>query len=369
MNRGISYVMPPIILLLGACSTIKVSTPVTHPAEVDMRNYKKVAIMEIEGNYGSHYRDRIKAKLAAENSFEVLDCAPIEREVKTTEEITTSSERNRKLNDIEKVAVIAGVLTGQNLGVTTTTPVEEKRIVTKTHIVKEENPACTKEKLLRTALITGKVAGQFTDKVDRESATCTRDKKKYPCNSYTRKSSITASGSIDLKDAESGKLIRSKSVQDICKDSTYATDQAPAQISETTLIEKCANQNSVAFSKIITPWTEYVRVAYKKDGDLPSLEKGINLIKLGKYNEAIATFQDAVKEAESKGLKGNVRAKAYWDLALAYEYSWQFDESLAAIDQAYILDSDDDYLREKANVMQLKQQREKLLQQSSFAEN
>jgi len=74
-------------------------------------------------------------------------------------------------------------------------------------------------------------------------------------------------------------------------------------------------------------------------------------------------FQDAVQVSEENNLKPKLIAKAYWNLGLAYEYSWQFYKSINAFDAAYDLQDDATYLAEKSNVKKLMASREKLLRQ------
>lgn len=342
------------IVFFSGCSTVKVATKVQHPSEIDMTPYTQVAVMDITGNYGKDFFKSLKSSFTKKGGLAILNCAPIKRKVETIEKIDVTTQQAKKLNNLEKGALAIELFTGRDLGVNTTEAKTETKLVTKISYIDEPNPNCTDDKLISSAIIKGNYNGAFSQNVQKKKSTCEdKNKKEYVCYQYTRDAILLTSGSIDVIDADSSKLIRSQTLADKCTRSTRSTDSTPAIIDENDLKRQCMHRDVARFMKTVTPWTETVMVAFKKDSDLPQLETGIKLAKMGKYFDAVKVFQEAVKTSETNMLKPKVIAKAYWDLGLAYEYSWQFDKAMNAFDAAYALHDDDMYLSEKTNVKKL----------------
>lgn len=360
MKKKLLSVFVLALLSIG-CSTMKVPAKVTHPAEVNMTSHKKIAVMDIAGNYGDSFRDAIKARLSSSGQFEVQNCASNIRMVETTEEVTTTSPK--KLNKVGKAIAIAGILSsGQaNLSGASNT---RKHTVTKKVAVKELPEECKLENLVVSAFVKGNYNGKFQTNLESSKATCKKDDKEYACFSYKRTGSVSIEGSIDVVNTETGGIIATKQIRDVCSDSSWSKESKPREIDERGLKNTCVNRNATLFARTLTPWTETVMVAYQKDGDLPQLEQGIKLVELGRYEKAIEIFSAAIKDAERNNLKPKIIAKAYWNLGLAYEYSWQFQNALDTFDKGYLVHSDKKFLKEIANTENLKAKREKLLKQN-----
>jgi len=262
------------ILFFSGCSTIKVAAKVQHPSEIDMTPYTQVAIMDIKGNYGENFSGFLKSSFIKNGKFSILNCDPIKRKMETTEEIHVTTQQSKQLNDLEKGALAVELLTGRDLGVNSTESKTETKLMTTVHYVDEANPDCMSDKLIATAMIKGYYKGTLTQNVQKEKSTCKdKNKNEYVCYEYTRKAILSTSGNIDVIDAESGGVIRSQTLENQCKNSTHRTDAIPASINENDLSQKCIRRDVARFVRTVTPWTETVMVPYKKDGDLPQLEK------------------------------------------------------------------------------------------------
>jgi tetratricopeptide (TPR) repeat protein len=121
--------------------------------------------------------------------------------------------------------------------------------------------------------------------------------------------------------------------------------------------------------KAITPWTEMVQAPFQTDGDLPSLEAGVNLAKIGDMQGAAETFQAAAKSAEmNPKVSPNTIAKAYSNLGLAYQYSDQYDKAMEAFKKSYTLDPSDATAKEIKNCENLRREKRKLDEHNQGAE-
>lgn len=321
MNRW--YILAAFVIALSGCATVSVPMAVTHPAEINMTPYKQVAIGEIGGNMGQAFADSLKNKLVEGERFKVVDRNRMDQIFK---ELKLSQS---DLAD-EKTRVKLGGL------------------------------------LSASAIITGRADGTYKENTTSKSGTCTREKREYSCTTYYRKGEYGSSGSIDVVDSQTGQIIRSKVLKAAWEATTSATDDTPEAIDKDSLYSSVLGKNVSEFMKAIMPWSETVMVPFAKDGKIPDLERGINQAKAGELQEAIKIFADAAKAAETNPqIKPDSIARAYWNLGLAYEYTFvEFDKAIEAFKKAYSLKPEQKYLTEKANVEKYKAEKKKLDEQT-----
>lgn len=320
-----------VILLVSlgvmGCAMVKIPIPLTHPAEINMSQYKQIAISEIGGNMGQAFGDSIKNGLVESNRFQVVDRARLNQIL---------GELNLSQSDLAD---------------------ETKRVK-------------LGKLLSASAMIAGHTEGEYNEKITSFNATCGSKDNQYPCTVYTRKGVVKTNGSIDVINIQIGQIIKSKLLNSSCSASTQATDATPDTIDKDSLFGMCLSENAHTFLKAISPWTETVQVPFVKDSGIPDLERGINQSKMGEMTEAINIFASAAKASEGNpNIKPKSIAYAYWDLGLAYEYTWEFDKAIEAFKKAYSLNPDPDImgeynpLKEKANAERLKAERKKLQEQ------
>jgi tetratricopeptide (TPR) repeat protein len=311
-----------LLLIISGCSTIRVPIKVTHPAEINMAQYKQIAISDIRGNMGQAFADELKNRLIESNHFKVVD----------------RSSMNQIMKELK---------------------------LSQSDLADSANAVKLGKLMSASALIAGHTEGKYKEKRSSSRETCYRDKQKYACTYYYRKGRYSTSGSIDVIDVQTGEIIRSKVLNAAYQDSTSAVDDTPPAIDKDSLISAALSKNLNTFMKAITPWDEVVQVPFVKDGDIPELERGINQAKLGELQEAVRIFAGAAKSAESNSkIKPDTIAKAYWDLGLAHEYLFDYDNAIVAFKKAYVLNPEDDYIREIRNAKKLKIERKKLEDQN-----
>lgn len=310
------------LIFISGCGTVKVPVKVTHPAEINMAQYKQIAISNIKGNMGQAFSDGLKSRLIESGRFKVVDrnrMNQIMKELKLSQSDLTDSGSTIKLGKL----------------------------------------------MSASALIAGHTEGNYKETRSRKRRKCYKDKKEYSCTTYYRKGIFSSSGSIDVIDVQTGEIIRSKVLNASRKISTRATDATPPYIDRGALARAANSDNLKKFMKAITPWNETVMAPFKTDGSIPDLERGVNIAKIGELNDAVKIFQFAAKAAEGNAkIKPKSIAKAYWNLGLAYEYSYNYDKAIVAFKKAYALSPKDEYSIEIENAKKLKAEKKKLDEQN-----
>lgn len=310
------------LILLSACATVKVPMQVTHPAEVNMSAYKRIAIGEVNGNAGAQVLAEIKDALYREKYFEVADRTKMDAvlaELKLNYSDLAATDNQIKLGKLLPASALAG----------------------------------------------GNASSSYQESVSSRSGTC-RDSegKEYKCTHYTRTGTVSLRGGLDVIDIQSGRIIGTKPLNCTETDNTYQDDGTPPAISEASLLNQCVARGVTAFARMVQPWHEEVEARFKKDSDIPDLEKGINQIKIGENEAAIRIIRDAISASEmNPKIKPKVLALGYWNLGLIYEYTWEFDKAESNFKKAFALYADDDYAEEIKRVKGLRAEREKLKEQ------
>jgi tetratricopeptide (TPR) repeat protein len=318
---GLLGVWLGICVFVTGCGTVRVPVQVTHPAEINMASYKQVAISRIDGTLGNAFEDDLKGRLVESGRFTLVDRARLDQIMR---------ELNLSNNDL----------------------------------LAQSGKAAKLGKLLpATAIITGRTNGKYEEKMTYEDATCYRDskdKKGYLCKTYTRTGTYLTDGSIDVIDVATAQILKSRSLGNRCENKISATEANPDIIDRNALASTCSHQNVTKFMKAISPWTEMVQAPFQKDGDLPSLEAGVNLAKIGDMQGAAGTFQAAAKSAEmNPKVSPKTIAKAYFNLGLANQYSDQYDKAMEAFKKSYTLDPSDATAKEIKNCEKLQGEKRK----------
>lgn len=312
-----------IAIYTTGCSTVSVPIAVTHPAEINMSKYRQIAIGEFTGNLGKSVADSLKNKLVDNERFKVVDRSrmkQIKDEIELAQSDLSTSKNRIKLGKL----------------------------------------------LVASAFITGRNEGHYKETLTSKESTCINtDGDKYSCTSYKRTGIYTTSGSIDIIDVETGELIRSKLLNSSNEKTNYATNGTPEAIDKESLAGRCICDDVSLFLKSIMPWEEVVYAKFIKDKKIPSLEMGINQARVGDMAESIKTFTTATKNAEMNSeLEAKNVANAYWNLGLAYEYSWNFDKAIGSFKKAFTINPKSMYLNEMKNAEKMKAEKKKLDQQN-----
>lgn len=319
-----SILIVSLLLTFNACSTVNVPITVTHPPELNMSSFKQIAIGHIDGRVGPNFSDNLKYRLVHAKTYQILDRNQVNdllREHEISNSDLANPGKRLKLGKFMSASVLIG----------------------------------------------GRADENYKEDIKTRDIECKdKDGKKYPCTSYTRTGTITLSGSIDVTNVETGHIMTTKLLATECSDSSYATDSQPSAIDKNKISAECLNKNIEMVFRTVSPWSETIKVRFKKEKSLPELENGINMAKLGDLERAIQMFIKAVQTAEANAsIAPKAKAEAYWNLGLAYEYTHQFDKASDSFEKGLNYSPDSRFIEEKKNVDKMRREQAQLKEQMS----
>lgn len=303
-NSKLRLVVPALALFsLTACATV-VSVPRTRPAEINLAGYKRVAIGGIRGKGGDELVKDLTQALFETKRYEVLDRQHL-----------------------------AEILKEQDLGAS--------------GAISDETAASIGNLIGSAALLVGDVTNyDYSETVTQKQKKCRKGKQEYACTHYTRTGRATVSASLKVVDTESGKLLAVKNLTASSGTSKTEIDKTPAPFGNQEAWFASSRKKVVAdFMKVIAPYKVTVRLKLLDDGDLPELETGNNWAKMGRWTEAIAQYNAAIQTADSDpDVSAETRAKAHYNLGVGLGYSGQYDAGIAALEKAYSLNPEPEYI-------------------------
>lgn len=316
------HIMVVVILGTAACATT-VTVHRLKPAEVNLARFKKVAVGGVRGEQGADFAGRLTQAMLASGRFEVVDREHLD---------TILREQRLNLSDLadESAAPEVGKLIGS------------------------------------AALIFGSVgAHRYTETTDSSPGTCYKGKSKYTCTTYIRTGRATVSATFKVVDTSTGRVLAAKTLD--CQDgaSTSAVDTSPPEIGNAAeMLTGCRRSTVEQFMKVIAPYTVAVEVDLEEDGDLPELAQGNAYAKAGNWSQAITLYEQAISKADGNPeIEPKTRARALYDLGVAYGYSGRFDDGITRIQQAYALHQDAGWMEEIRKIQDFQRDAEKLKEQ------
>lgn len=314
------FIVLSISIYLWNCASSYLQVPVTRPAEVNLTDFNKIAIGEISGNHGEDLAEEITSSLFQSKRFEVLDRQNLTRLMK---------EHNLDLSGM----------------------------------VDTKNSAEIGKFVGAAALVFGRVSNydykeEFTS---RDWETKSKKGKVTRHTTYTRKGVATIEASLQITDLTTGKILAIKNFSESNTKTKEETDEKPGKIDSKKLLNKCRKDIVNKFMKMIAPYQEIVKVKLLKDSKMPELERGISMAKIGEWKEAKELFQKAVNAYDGDSSKDY--DKAWYDLAIAYKYTNEFDLAEEAVKNAYKTNPDEDYAKELKKIRKAREQYEKLQEQ------
>lgn len=315
-----------------ACSTVYVPVVVMRPAEIDLHGKRELVLHGFDGEGGVAIEARLKDQVARSGYLKLVERRNLDRvmaELQLSTSELASTESRKKLGQL---------MTG-------------------------------------SIMVTCRLDSYgYEEKVDREERKCkrTKDKKEieYTCYDDKRRGEAKVSAGFDVVDIETGENIAPKFVQCLRVKTTSENSEkktpSPPSIDGSSMVSECADVVVSDFLKAIMPWKDTVQAPFQKTSELPELEQGIEYAKNGQWPDAVQRFRDAVEKAsQAEGISPKDRAKAHFDLALAYEYTSRFDEAVEQAKLAYELTSDTDYLDEVPKIETRRAEEQRLKQQQA----
>ena len=277
-------------LLIG-CGTKAVYLTVTRPAEVNLKDFDKIAVGEIKVHGSAAFSEELMQALFDSERFEVLDHESLKMALSQNDLVMSTLMEGDSEEEIRRIfgniALISGNITGYEYDENLTSTTSEKK---------------DKE--------TGKV-------------TTTR--------TYKRTGTARVGASLRIMDLRTAKILATKNLTKSKSANRTRTNSRPGRIDSLALFRNCRAQIISSFMRVIAPYTERVQVSFETAKEMPELERGFNLAKLGNWDAAIGIFEEVTRAYSSSP----VVHKAYYNLGLSYMYSDRFDEAKAALEEAY----------------------------------
>ena len=297
------------LLVLGGCTTT-VKVPLIRPAEINLNvgGSNKVAIGAVEGNLGASLSDHLTSRLLDSGRFEVVDRQNMGR--------ILSEHQLNLLGVVDSAsAATVGKMTGAGtlLFLKSNLDYDTRRWQGKS---KNQN---------------GQV--RITYHIDGIAKINT---------------------SFRVVDLATGRVLAAKVITEEARDTSW-DHQLPAPPDEDAIVAKAAAHTLDRIMEMIAPYREVVNVSFK-NSKIPEVKTGINLAKQGMWHDALAEFRLAVQANPAD-------PEAKYCLGVAYEYTHQFDEAIAAIMEANRIKPCNRYAAEIINVRRLQGDLERLEKQ------
>jgi hypothetical protein len=308
---AIFFVLVIINFVLFSCAP-SAKVPITRPAEINLKGIKQIVIGDIQGNVGTALSEALTEKLFISNQFIIVDRANLDKMLKE-----------------------------QALGASGTV---------------DEDTAIRIGKLIgASALIVGR-SNANVNKSRRESQTF-YDKNNKPYRYCHAKTEVNQSTSIKVIDLTTGQVVAVKNLSKSDDKEDLDKDRYPPFPTETPLINNTTKATVEEFTKFIVPYTELVEVGFEND-KTPECKSGVAFAQNGDWRNALDQFKAAVKKEPSNN-------KSWYNLGVAYEYNFMYDEAISALKKSNQLKHSSKTISEIQNVKKLEADQKKLeIQQS-----
>jgi tetratricopeptide (TPR) repeat protein len=322
MRLPAARALAPAALLSAAfgCGTVRVSVPVTRPAEINMSSYPTIGVGGLSGSNHEVVATALEEGLVRSGRFKVVDrehLASVMRELQLSASDLADPNKASKLG----------------------------------------------KQITANALIFGTIEERW--KQDRRDEPY-QDNKGVRHMKHILMGEANVSATFKVTDVSTGTLITAKTLEKRRGDSSTGYDEQPRAIDREGLSRGARKAVLDEFLASIVPHQEMLDATFFTDGDLPQLETGIGYAQHGDWKQALDAFNGAVSAGQNNPkIATKTLGKAYWDLALAYEYSGDYDKAGQMVDKAYQLTNDGDMLAEKDNIKRLQEDAAKLKQQTA----
>lgn len=292
--RTITLVL--LLFFFVACGTTSMYFSVTRPAEINLKNFKKIAMGDFTGStyrtrgHANDVRDSLTNALFTSERFEVVDREHIQK-----------------------------IIEEQKLG--------HSGMV-------DENTAGELGKFVgAAAFVFGRVqTSNYNETTEKGSSYTTKEGNRR--TTYYRKGVYTLNVNVKLIDINTARIIAMKTINSKSSKRTSATNQSAPSIDSQALYSKALQDVTKKFMKMIAPYKEQVRASFQTDKLLPEVDQAIALFKIEEWDEGLQLLDSATHK---DGLVPEVKAKTYYNLGLAQTYTGEFDEALINIKKAFKL--------------------------------
>jgi len=285
-----------LAMVMAGCGTSSVYINVKRPAEINLKEYRKIAIGDIvdqRGRQGGHAKDmagEITSVLFTSGQFEVLD------------------RQN-----------LARIMTEHSLS--------------ETGIIDESTAAEIGKVIGTAALIFGRIqTDQYQE--DLKEGEPYKDKEGRSHQIHTRTGTYRVAANLQVIDIQTARILAVKSLSAERTARRTADNQDPANIDRNALYARCLKDISQQFIRMVAPYDVRVRAAFLTDKLLPEVDQAIGYFRIGEWQEGMTILRGTISKT---GLPLEVQAKTFYNLGLAETYASQFDEAIEHLKTALSL--------------------------------
>ncbi len=295
-------------LFAGCSGSKRLSILVTRPAEINLRDFDKIAIGEIQGS-GSGFVSKLSDWGKFLQGVESKDTWIRRFSAEMAQALTHS--RRFELLDYESLKIGHG-----------RNDVEGN-----------------------VALISGGILAYDYDEEETSENAKQKDKKttkKTSNRKYDRKGTARVEVQLRIVDLQTSRILASRKFSERETVRTSGKTQSEASIDNADrrrLFAACRADIVQSLVRTIVPYTERVYVSFETDKEIPELERGFRLVDAGNWDAALNIFQEST-ETYSKSPEVH---KAYYNLGLSYMYTDRFDQARTALQEAYARKSSGKY--------------------------
>lgn len=195
----------------------------------------------------------------------------------------------------------------------------------------------SKEVLERWRNVDLLLKGQITDNQVKERVIVTPGVDEYGHKQvhFTRRATAVVELAIVALDGQD-QMIDRVTLRARTKAQTQRINGKPRNIDHDALLARAHRQVIRQYLLRVLPRREYIRVRLYKDKALPDLSIGNGLAQSGDWQAAHDSYERALEQAT--GEQENIRFKPLFNLGVALEFTNQFDEAKAKLQDAYRLE-------------------------------
>ena len=295
-------------LFAGCSGGKRISFLVTRPAEINLRNFDKIAIGEIKGS-GSGFVSKLSDWGKFLQGVESKDTWIRRFSAEMAQALSHSGRF--ELLDYENLKI--GKIRDNVIG--------------------------------NVVLISGGILAYDYDEEEIEEDAERKNKKtnkKTASRKYYRKGTARVEVQLQIVDLRTSRILASRKFSGREKIKTSGKTARDARIDNADrrrLFAACRAGIVRSLVRMIVPYTERVYVSFETDKEMPELERGFRMVDAGNWDAALNIFQNAT-EIYSNSPEVH---KAYYNLGLSYMYTDQFDQARTALQEAYARKSSGKY--------------------------
>ena len=301
-------------LFMGCGAGTRHYITVTRPAEVNLKNFDKIAVGEIKGS-DSGIVSAIEKGLQALQGRETKDDGSrkfsngLMEALFQSERFEVLDHESLKMSLSQNNLVMSSLTDGGN---------EEK----------------IRNIFGNLALIYGNILDYDYEEDLTHEDRKNKDKETgeiTTTRTYTRRGTATVKVSLRIVDLRTSKILANRTFTKSEITTKRSSKSRPSAINSSPLFEACRAHIIRSFMRMIVPYTERVYVSFETAKEIPELERGFRMVKVDNWDAAIDIFQKVIETYSNSPLIH----KAYYNLGLSYMYTDQFDKAKTALAEAY----------------------------------